>query len=228
MPSVLNVHFDLLNFRPVPAIGTGFLLPILFVGLMLWFMKIVLIRHGEPLFSKEKLPASQLPHLLDRYNRARLLEESHPSVEAKQIAQSSSLVICSDLPRSIESAQRLGVETIHQRDSLFREVALPHSTRLHYPSLSPYSWFLFFRLMWFMGYAKNGESIRQAKYRARQCAQQLIKECDQHGAVLFVGHGVLNHYIAKELKRSGWLGPKKQKQDYWSYGIYQRPSELSP
>lgn len=186
-------------------------------------MKIMLIRHGEPQFNAGRVAAKKIPTLLKHYNQAPLVSESQPPDAVKTMARQFRYVVCSDLIRSAESAGRLGLQEIHCQSENFREVALPHLVAGSWPQLKPYSWFLLFRLMWWLGFSNNGESVGTAKKRASYCVDLLIQSSQENGSVIFVGHGLLNHYMAKELMRRGWEGPKSPGREYWDYGIYHAP-----
>ncbi len=57
--------------------------------------------------------------------------------------------------------------------------------------------------LWLFSFSKNGEFFKQAKNRARLAAEKLIALAQTHHDVLLVGHGFINHFIAKELKKRG-------------------------
>ena len=191
-------------------------------------MKIVLLRHGCPEFNLETLKTRkyrpiELHEVVRRY-RDSPLDTSHlPPAECREIVQQCNAVVCSNLPRSLESARLLGFDEIHLSDGLFRESDLPYANWRR-PRLSLYRWFILFRLLWLAGYANNGESIRLAKQRARLASQRLTDLAGEHGSVLLVGHGFINYFIARELRAGGWQGPKRPGHDYWGFAVYERPT----
>jgi len=130
------------------------------------------------------------------------------------------VIVCSHLKRSIESAKILTEKDILLSDEIFREAVLP-SSNLAYPRLNTMTWFFIFRSLWLFGYAKNGESIAATRKRAKLSADKLIEIAKQHDDLLFVGHGFINHFISKELKRRGWKGPKKSAHEHWEYSRYE-------
>lgn len=183
-------------------------------------MRIILMRHGKPDLTDTKPLASHEFHQWIRaYNSAPLCAESTPRDDAKKIASECVLVVCSHLRRSQESAQRLGVAIAHS-DEIFREMEMPHG-KLYLPKLLPAVWALFFRCLWFMGYARNSETFRAARGRAALAAQQLQALAQQHESVLFIGHGLLNRFVAKELRRNGWRGSANPSRRYWDFGVYE-------
>lgn len=134
------------------------------------------------------------------------------------MAQACGAVVCSDLCRSVASAERLGVSVTHT-EALFREVALPYG-EWHTPKASPLFWAALFRLLWLCGYSSHGESVALAKERARQAANRLITIAKESGSVLHVGHGFMNHYISKVLIANGWNGPNNPGRKHWEFGVY--------
>lgn len=184
-------------------------------------MRIVLLRHGEPdVPSPGKLKASEIPRWIELYNAAGLKIGHRPSREAIEIANDCNAIVCSDLPRSVESARALGVKKVNHIESVFREMALPYA-RFPSPRLSPYMWLVLFRALWFLGYSANGESLHEARLRASNGANRLTAIAEHSGSVLLVGHGITNRFIATELLSSGWKGPGDPGKRYWEYGVYQ-------
>lgn len=185
-------------------------------------MQIVLLRHGKPnIAPPEKIHAHELQQWVDAYNAAGLAAGQAPSTESLHIAQTCRAVVCSDLPRSLESARALGLEDIAAIDPVFREMALPYS-RFPALKLAPKYWVILFRILWFLGYASNGESLREAKLRVALGATRLQEIAARQGTVLLVGHGMANRFLAQALLAKGWKGPRDPGRDYWSFGVYSR------
>jgi broad specificity phosphatase PhoE len=87
------------------------------------------------------------------------------------------------------------------------------------PKLTLFSWFIIFRLAWLCGFSKNGESIHNAKARAKLGADRLEHSAKEVGAVLHVGHGIMNRLLIKELKQRNWFVKSHTGEKYWSYTI---------
>lgn len=181
-------------------------------------MKITLLRHGKPKFElKGKVRARELGSIARSYDLSGIADLP---LDATVLAvQGSQFVVCSHLPRSIESAKALGFSDIHLQDSLFSETSIPHFSRgsLYLPVSV---WIVLLRVLWLFGFSKNGESFKQAKNRARLAADKLIELAEMHHAVLLVGHGFINHFIAKELKKRSWQMSSKLGSGYWEYGVF--------
>lgn len=187
-------------------------------------MEIIILRHGKPIIpSLNKISPLAFRDWVNTYNISGLCATSKPTIEAIKISRRCNAVVCSELPRSIESAEALEVKDITLKSSLFNEAGLPISS-LKFPGLSPKAWAVIFRILWFLGYSKNAESFIDAKVRASEAATKLIEIAEVNSVVLFVGHGVFNRMVANELKASGWSGPKSPGTKHWSYGVYKYKS----
>lgn len=154
------------------------------------------------------------------YNSAGINKNQTVSAQSIALAAGCNAVVCSNLPRSIQSAEALGVKHIKFSDFLFREMDLPYAN-WNSPRLSPYTWVAFFRLLWFLGYSANVESFRSSKLRAIAGARKLTEIAEQCESVLLIGHGLINYFIAKELLSNGWCGPRNPGKRHWEFGVYQ-------
>ncbi len=183
-------------------------------------MKIILLRHGKPVIPNlDPLSASEFNEWVGLYNLSGLCPTSAPTAEAVTQARNCEVVVCSELPRSIESALALGIKQITFSDPQFNEAGLP-IPKWNGLKLSPSVWAVFFRVLWLLGYSKNAESYKQAKARASNAASKLIAFAEVNESVLFVGHGVYNRLVANALRSKGWNGPKAPGNKHWSLGVY--------
>ncbi len=185
-------------------------------------VKIILVRHGEPdLPLWRNVNASEFRQWIESYNSAGIKKETLPPRELCEAVSSCAVVVCSDLRKSIESAKALGIEAVDHFDPLFREIGLPYAD-WSFPKLSPVLWVVLFRLFWFAGFSRNSESLDSARIRASTAAKKLEDFAQESGSVTFVGHGMINHFIANDLLSSGWKGPKNPGKRYWKFGVYER------
>lgn len=183
-------------------------------------MEIILIRHGRPEFElKGKARAREVQNIIQSYDQSGIT--GTPPDEAAKLALSCGAVICSDLRRSLHSAETLGVKDIYKIDSVFREVAIPHF-RSGGVTLSVSAWGAALRIMSVFGFSKNGESLSMARKRAKEASSYLISVAHAHKRIMLVGHGFINYFIAKELLSQNWNGPSKPGKGYWGYGVYRR------
>jgi len=184
-------------------------------------MKITIIRHGKPVIpSLTKLSAAKFSAWVDKYNSAGLCPTSKPTESAYSCAKKSNAVVCSELPRSLESAKALNNNNIVLSNSIFNEAGLPIAN-WQAVKLSPKAWAVVFRILWIFGYSNNSESIKEAKIRVSEAVEKLTEIASEHESVLFVGHGVYNRMLANELRRSGWSGPRNPGSKHWGFGVYE-------
>lgn len=183
-------------------------------------MRITLLRHGRPAFElKGNVQAKDLGATARSYDMSGIADT--PPRETVEAVQGGHLVVCSHLPRAIESAKALGFSEVHVKEPLFCETAIPHFGSGSVP-LPVGVWIVVLRVLWLFGFARNGESLIDARKRAGQAAERLIELAEEHQNILLVGHGFVNHFIANELKKRGWVGPSKPGKGHWGYGIYER------
>lgn len=180
-------------------------------------MKIILMRHGEPVLAQTgRITPFEMERWIEHYNLAEVEADSAP-IAGLPWLNASTCIAASTAPRALSSVQALGY-TASVVDAVFCEAQLPFALWC-FPRLSPVVWAAFFRLFWFFGYSRGSESIQVAKVRAKIAARKLIALAEQ-GPVLLVGHGIMNRLIAKELIALGWSGPAKHQNNYWSASVY--------
>ncbi|MDY0036598.1 MAG: histidine phosphatase family protein [Zoogloea oleivorans] len=180
-------------------------------------MRITLLRHGEPAFRLGGIVrAGDLKDIARSYDAAGIVGEPPPPVI--EVVQGHKMVICSGLPRSQESARALGFSG-YETDPLFDEAAMPHFSSGSF-ALPVGGWLIALRLLWLLGFSRNGESFIGALARARQGAEKLAELAGDHGEVLLIGHGLTNYLIARALRAQGWEGPANPGRGYWEYGVY--------
>lgn len=183
-------------------------------------MEIAILRHGVPEPILEiPIPASGFIEWINSYNKSGLSETSCPPKNVLAYANSCKAIVSSSLQRSIDSAKALNTEKLLLSDQQFKEAGLP-SENWQFLKLSPNTWAILFRVLWFFGYSNNSESIKEAKTRASLATDKLIHLAEKHKKILFVGHGIFNRLIVKELKNRGWSGPKSSGSTYWSFEVY--------
>ena len=161
--------------------------------------------------------AGELADIALSYENSGIIDE--PPGEVLHVAQRHKVIVCSDLPRSVQSAQALGADTIHSVEALFRETAIPYFSSGSI--VLPMSvWIIVLRSLWLAGFSRNGESLLNAKLYARAATEMLIQLAYKHEKVLLVGHGFMNYFIAKELVSNAWAGPPRPGNGYWEYAVY--------
>ena len=181
------------------------------------------MRHGEPdtTMLSSKISSQEFLECLEVYKGCGILDVSKPEDTMIELFSGFKTIVSSDLKRSIDSAILLSPRNNLIIDPMFREI---EDTFISIPflKLSPRAWSNIFILLWFIGMFELKEAFRDGKTRAKNCASKLVSLAEEHGKVLFVGHGFINTYIAKELSVLGWNGPKIPSKSYWNYGVYQK------
>jgi broad specificity phosphatase PhoE len=182
-------------------------------------VRITILRHGKPDFEwGRNVRGSDFRRLESNYDSAGIV--GIPPEESRNLIKHHEIVVCSDLPRSIQSAQALGANTVHFSSPVFREMNLPYFDRAPF-TLPLKLWVVMLRSLWFLGFSKNTESLLKARARARVASNTLVELAAKHESVLLVGHGFLNHYVAKELLALNWVGPRSPGKKYWEFGTYE-------
>jgi broad specificity phosphatase PhoE len=181
--------------------------------------RIILLRHGKTLVTLSgKVNASDLADLAHKYTAAGIVDV--PPTKVLNAVRDASFVLCSDLPRSLQSAQALRFAEVHGIEPDLRETVIPHFSKGSI-KLSVSVWLIILRVLWLAGFSQNGESYTSAKRRARKATAMLTVLAERHGTVLLVGHSVMNYLIARELRARGWRGPAKPGKRFWDYGVYE-------
>ena len=184
-------------------------------------MKITLMRHGKPAFDfSRRIKAGELGSLIHEYNQAKIANQ--PSNRAIAQAKNCKAAVCSNLPRSILSADVLMRKQVVLSSELFREAPLPYPNNGNI-RLPLSAWAVLLRAAWFLGYSQNAESISATRKRAEEASRLLIQLAKEYGSILLVGHGIINHLLAKELSKQGWMSEAKSPSSrYWGFGVYEK------
>ncbi len=185
-------------------------------------MEIIIVRHGKPNLSQtEWIRPLQMQAWIASYNQAEVLLESIPA-DTLAKAKLSKIIVSSTLLRSVQSAQMLNEGKPQLSEAVFCEAELPYNN-WHMLKLPVAIWAAIFRLAWFCGYSAHAESLSQAKHRANVAAKRLIALAQENEIVFFVGHGIFNRLIHKELLALGWLTKEKPAAAYWQFARYFSP-----
>ncbi|MEN8154854.1 MAG: histidine phosphatase family protein [Acidobacteriota bacterium] len=184
--------------------------------------KIILVRHGEPDVKKwESERNGSYGEWVKAYNSAGIKNESRPSEELKAAVEGCDLIISSDLRRAVETAEALCLSIPVRKEPVLREIELPESKR-KLPKFSPEIWATIFRILWFFGVSGNVENLREAKERIKKASEKILSVAEDNNKIVVVGHGLINRFIAGELKSNGWSGPKYNRANYWDFFEYRK------
>ncbi|MFC3882260.1 histidine phosphatase family protein [Bacillus songklensis] len=173
-------------------------------------MEISFIRHGPSCCkSHQKCNVTQFKKWIQNYDQMGMFKDTVVSLDTIRKCREAALMITSPPVRTVQSARTIlpGMEKKMMESNMFREAELPIFE--HIPSfirLKPHTWAFFFRLLWMVLYKGKVETYRQAVRRAQKASEILSEYARIHGKVVFVGHGIFNRMVAKELKKQGWKG----------------------
>jgi len=183
---------------------------------------IVLVRHGRIAWSFLTLIPGYALSEWRRGEDAAPLDTSYrppPRGELERLIGTAASLAASPLRRSLESARFLAPAAKPLIDARFREADLPVAIRSAV-RLPAKVWAGFARVAWFAGWADGVESFRAARARAASAAAILCEHAETGGAVVLVGHGLMNILIAGHLRAAGWRGPRLPSQRHWGYAVY--------
>jgi broad specificity phosphatase PhoE len=139
-----------------------------------------------------------------------------PSPALTALAASAGCIMTSPLRRSAESATLLAPGRAVLSEPLFVEAGMPIAPDGQV--IRPRHWTTLGRIAWAFGWSTGRESWPAARQRAKLAAARLADLAGEYGAVLLVGHGLLNLLIQRALKARGWTGGA-WRADYWSYVV---------
>ena len=185
-------------------------------------MEISLIRHGKSrCVAQHRIAVKDVAHWIECYDDSGVFEEhSFPPETLKRVTEAS-MVVTSDLHRSIESARLLNSKAPIISLPLFREAELPIlSDQFGKIKLTPNEWIVILRGLWLAGYSRECESLNQAKQRARTACEQLVSYVHEYESIAVVGHGFFNQLIAKKLRQMGWKGGRITNRQHWGCTTY--------
>jgi broad specificity phosphatase PhoE len=187
-------------------------------------MQIVLVRHGKPGASLSTAPISgrAIGQWVRHYNNVGITRELAPPPLVCELALSARCVIASDLSRARESAAWLASSKDVRVDPELREATLPESLGIGI-RLSPGAWVVLARVAWWLNWCESDETIAMTRERAGRVADRLGALAAKYGSVLAVGHGMFNWFLARQLRRRGWRGPRVLPRVHWAPARFDQP-----
>lgn len=173
-------------------------------------LRIFLIRHARPLVPDQGwFSASTARTYINDYDAAAVeaFVLQHESIPYQHITK----VYCSSLIRSQLTAKAIfGEQVTLVASPEFREFERKIAP-LPWLRLPIKFWLVLARVLWFLGFNKRGiESFKQARQRARRCALLLAQDAQTNQNTILVAHGLLNHFIRRELLKLGWTDNLKE------------------
>jgi len=166
----------------------------------------------------KNISASEFGEWVDSYDNANIKETSNLESNLDKVLNSSDIIITSTLKRTIDTTQ-LFKSSIYESNSLFDEAQLPFPN-WKFLKFTPSVWLVILRLLWFFGYSKKAESLKQARQRAKTAAEHLNKLSHEYNTVTLIGHGIMNKLIKKQLLLLKWQESKKMCNENLGYGEF--------
>ncbi|MFD3001768.1 histidine phosphatase family protein [Pontibacter toksunensis] len=184
--------------------------------------RIFLIRHARPeVPTKGFFSAAAASQYISDYDAAQVEKFvlQHEAIPYKEIKE----VYCSTLVRSQLTAKAIfGEQVLLKVDRNFREFERKIFS-LPLLRLPIKLWLVTARLLWFFGLNSKGiESFKEAKWRARKCAERLEEDADENATTVLVAHGLLNNFILRELKKMGWQQTVKGGSGFVSLNVMEK------
>jgi broad specificity phosphatase PhoE len=156
---------------------------------------IYLYRHASVDFDDSKrISTRDFRAAVAAYNSAPLAPFTPP-----QTMPTCDFVIASTLKRSADTAMHI-FGFIDTTGEPFCEAELPDLPMLPFRA-KPSTFFAIARVLWFLGRRKNCESRDKFFARVEKAAHLLVRASGDYQSVALIGHGVFNHFLARELRR---------------------------
>lgn len=167
--------------------------------------QIMLIRHGQPLLSKEGLFSSFMAKEYSYlYDQVEVKDFDKSPICIKN--QAIDTILSSNLRRAVNTAEKIIEERdiVLQSESLFREFER-EVFLIPFIRLPLNFWLVISRAMWYARLnTSNIEGISSANSRVSYAAKYLEFKAKTNNPVILVAHGMFNKALSKKLKKRGW------------------------
>ena len=142
-----------------------------------------------------------------------------PDALLNEVADNA-IILSSARKRAIETAGHLGRGREVKHDAMFNEAPLPPPRMAG--KMGPKNWNKIARLLWMMGHTGGEEHVRDAKRRAAQAAEVLVRTAQNSDGrdVVLAAHGWFNRMLRPQLKKRGWVNVHDGGDKYWSFRVY--------
>lgn len=186
--------------------------------------EIVLVRHGPSAHVERAwLDTDGLRRWMIAYDAAEIALHSPPPPALVEVASEARVVVASDLPRAIASANVLAPRARVEANPLLREAPLETPDlplpRLWGARLPLRLWGIVFVVRWLWGSWRGGPPPgvdAAALARAEAAADWLARLAGGGGRVVAVTHGTFRTLLTAALVRRGWRGPQRRPYHAWS------------
>jgi broad specificity phosphatase PhoE len=192
-------------------------------------LELLLVRHGRSAHVETGwIDVEGVRRWMAAYDAAEIMPDHAPPPELEALARDASLIVASDLPRTVASAIRLAPERDIVRTPLLREAPMETPERplrgFGGIRLPLRVWGVLWGTQWIASWLWNAEppGIGPAeRARAEQAADLLVAQAqDAGGRVVVVTHATFRVVLARALARRGWRGPDQRPYHEWSAWRY--------
>jgi broad specificity phosphatase PhoE len=161
----------------------------------------------------------------DEYDAAGIAADDAPPAALMAEVGPKGIVVSSDLPRAIESAERLAPGEPIPVSPLLRETPLEIPTRL--PLRMPLAgWEALMHARWTLQIANGSDASPKDLTRAHAAADWLVRLSREHSPVVALTHGVFRRLLADRLMTMGWRSdPAQRSYALWSAWSFERDFE---
>ena len=169
------------------------------------------------------MPGSDFEAWWARYNEAGITADSHPPRSLARELGGCDLLVTSTLPRAQASLERLVPDVSPHVDARFVEIDIP---ALPVPGvqLPAGAWSFLGRMAWLARLVDADESVRTARARVAEAAEQLGRWSRTHAHIGVVAHGYFNLWLTESLRAQGWSGGYGGTPFHWSAATLHRPA----
>lgn len=181
---------------------------------------IIVSRHGKPALNRDEGPRLTWKEYIDwwaAYEAGGLADgQTAPEKLTNKVSDAKRILTSARL-RAQQTAVMAAPHLQAVENAIFNEAPLPPPRwKVRY---KPRTWNIYARVAWMLGHSMGGETIGEARIRARKAAEALHEEACV-GKVYLAAHGWFNRMIRKELRRIGWKCTYNGGDSYWSFREY--------
>jgi broad specificity phosphatase PhoE len=166
--------------------------------------RLVLVRHGPSAHAGRVglVDRRGVERWRDAYDAAGILEDARAPARLVALAEASTHVVSSDMPRAAVSAARLAPSREVRLSALMRESPLPIPP---WPTRLPLvGWATLIHLGWSWRLLRGIELAESERARALAAARWLDALVTDGGSALVVTHGVFRTLLSGQLAEIGW------------------------
>lgn len=160
----------------------------------------------------------------EEYDAAGVAANDAPPPALSKLIGSTGIVVSSDMPRALESAERIAPDEPIPVSPLLRES--PHEIPQRFPLRMPVAaWDALLHAQWTLKIANGTDASPKALTRAHAAADWLIGIVRERSPLVAVTHGVFRRLLADRLMTIGWRAePGRRSYDHWSAWSFERDS----